>query len=235
MIVDGYNVMNAWKGAMKGKDGEAIADARDKLIARLEDYAGFSGQKIIVVFDAWQSDRKKRTVENTGALEVVFTQHGETADHYIERLCDEYARDVEMDRLEIRVATSDGVEQTVVLGRGAMRMSARELLYEMESVRREGHGEQQVRQSRKATVMDQLPADIQKKLEALRRAKEPEQPVKKSVVQQKKAEPKPVKQSAAPQKRAETKPAKQAGNKKRPAARPKKRRPEGNERNSSGK
>ena len=179
MIVDGYNVMNAWKGAMKGKDGEAIADARDKLIARLEDYAGFSGQKIIVVFDAWQSDRKKRTVENTGALEVVFTQHGETADHYIERLCDEYARDVEMDRLEIRVATSDGVEQTVVLGRGAMRMSARELLYEMESVRREGHGEQQIRQTRKATVMDQLPADIQQKLEALRREKEPAKPVKK--------------------------------------------------------
>lgn len=197
MIVDGYNVMNAWKGAMKGKDGEAIADARDKLIARLEDYAGFSGQKIIVVFDAWQSDRKKRTVENTGALEVVFTQHGETADHYIERLCDEYARDVEMDRLEIRVATSDGVEQTVVLGRGAMRMSARELLYEMESVRREGHGEQQIRQTRKATVMDQLPADIQQKLEALRREKEPVKPAKKP----KGSEP-AVKQPVAPEKKA---------------------------------
>lgn len=200
MIVDGYNVMNAWKGAMKGKDGEAIADARDKLIARLEDYAGYSGQKIIVVFDAWQSDRKKRTVENTGALEVVFTQHGETADHYIERLCDEYARDVELDRLEIRVATSDGVEQTVVLGRGAMRMSARELLYEMESVRREGHGEQQVRQTRKATVMDQLPADIRQKLEALRREKEPVKPAKK-VDQPKKEPAKPVKKPTVPEKK----------------------------------
>lgn len=201
MIVDGYNVMNAWKGAMKGKDGEAIADARDKLIARLEDYAGYSGQKIIVVFDAWQSDRKKRTVENTGALEVVFTQHGETADHYIERLCDEYARDVELDRLEIRVATSDGVEQTVVLGRGAMRMSARELLYEMESVRREGHGEQQVRQTRKATVMDQLPADIRQKLEELRREKEPAKPAKKAD-QPKKEPAKPVKKPTVPDKKA---------------------------------
>lgn len=171
LIVDGYNVMNAWKGAMKGKDGEAIADARDKLITRLEDYAGFSGQKIVVVFDAWQSDRKKRTVENTGALEVVFTQHGETADHYIERLCDEHSHEVEMDRLEIRVATSDSVEQTVVLGRGAVRMSARELLYEMESVRREGHGSHQVSRSRKSTVMDRLPEDIRNKLEALRRGK----------------------------------------------------------------
>ena len=171
LIVDGYNVMNAWKGAMKGKDGEAIADARDKLIARLEDYAGYSGQKIIVVFDAWQSDRKKRTVENTGALEVVFTQHGETADHYIERLCDEYSREVEMDRLEIRVATSDSVEQTVVLGRGAVRMSAREMLYEIDAVRREGHGEHEVRKHRKATVMDQLPEEIRAKLEALRRGK----------------------------------------------------------------
>ena len=171
MIVDGYNVMNAWKGAMKARDGEAIAEARDKLIARLEDYAGFSGQKIIVVFDAWQSDRKKRTVENTGALEVVFTQHGETADHYIERLCDGYARDVELDRLEIRVATSDSVEQTVVLGRGAIRMSARELLYEMDAVRREGHSGHQVQRGKKATVMDQLSADIREKLEQLRRGK----------------------------------------------------------------
>ena len=172
LIVDGYNVMNAWAGAMKGRNGDAISEARDKLITRLEDYAGYSGQKMIVVFDAWQSDRTTRTVENTGVLEVVFTQHGETADHYIERLCDEYAREVEMDRLEIRVATSDSVEQTVVLGRGATRMSARELLYEIDAVRKEAHGVQKPMTVRKkSTVMDQLPEDIRQKLEALRRGK----------------------------------------------------------------
>ncbi|MGN0971873.1 MAG: NYN domain-containing protein, partial [Aristaeellaceae bacterium] len=62
LIVDGYNVLNAWQGAgMRGRTGEDIAEARDRLIARLEDYAGYSGQRIIVVFDAWQSDRKTRT------------------------------------------------------------------------------------------------------------------------------------------------------------------------------
>lgn len=174
LIVDGYNVLNAWQGAgMRGRTGEDIAEARDRLIARLEDYAGYSGQRIIVVFDAWQSDGKTRTVERSGMLEIVFTQHGETADHYIERLCDEFAREVELDRLEVRVATSDGLEQTVIFGRGAIRMSAREMLYEMEAVRREGHGEHRVRQrSGRMTVMDQLPEDVQKKLEALRRGQQ---------------------------------------------------------------
>lgn len=173
LIVDGYNVLSAWQGtAMRGRSGEEIAEARDKLISKLEDYAGYSGQKVIVVFDAYRSDRQIRTVDRSGALEVVFTQHAETADHYIERLCDEYAHEVEMDRLEIRVATSDGLEQTVIFGRGAVRMSSRELLYEMEIVRREGNGGYQGRPNRRPTVMDQLPEDVRRKLEALRREKQ---------------------------------------------------------------
>lgn len=172
LIVDGYNVLNAWQGsAMRGRSGEEIAESRDRLITRLEDYAGFSGQRIIVVFDAYRSDRQLRTVDRSGLLEVVFTQHGETADHYIERLCDEFAHEVELDRLEIRVATSDGLEQTVTFGRGAIRMSSRELLYEMEAVRREGHGGHETRRRVRPTVMDQLPEDVRLRLEALRREK----------------------------------------------------------------
>ena len=151
LIVDGYNVLNAWRSNLNSAD--SLADARDELARRLQDYAGFSGQKVILVMDAWLSDRTQRTEEVNGPLTIVFTRKGELADHYIERLCDEYAHRVELGLMELRVATSDGVEQMVVLGRGAVRMSARELLMEMDQVRRQGReGAQPVARDRKSVV-----------------------------------------------------------------------------------
>lgn len=166
LIVDGYNVLNAWRSNM---DARSLSDARDELAHRLANYAGYTGQKVVLVFDAWMSDRMQRTCEEQGPLTVVFTQKNETADHYIERLCDSYAREVEYGRLEIEVATSDNVEQTVVLGRGARRVSSRELLREMDSVRREGAGAAAARQRSRSTLMDRLPEDIRRRLDDMRR------------------------------------------------------------------
>lgn len=166
LIVDGYNVLNAWRSGM---DARSLSDARDELAHRLANYAGYTGQKIVLVFDAWMSDRMQRTCEEQGPLTVVFTQKNETADHYIERLCDSYAREVEYGRLEIEVATSDNVEQTVVLGRGARRVSSRELLREMDSVRREGAAAQTVQRRSRSTLMDRLPEDIRRRLDDMRR------------------------------------------------------------------
>lgn len=165
-MVDGYNVLGAWPQLTQGK---SLDEARDALIHRLHDYAGYSGQKIVVVFDAWQSDRKMRTVENQGLLTVVFTQRAETADHYIERLCDEAAAKVDAGRLELRVATSDGVEQTVVMGRGAVRLSSRELMYEMNQVRAGGRAAVPQRPAGRSTIMDRLPEEIRNRLEKMRR------------------------------------------------------------------
>ena len=168
LLVDGYNVLGAWPELSKGKP---LADARDALIHRLHDYAGYSGQQIILVFDAWQSDRMERSVDQSGPLTVVFTQKGETADHYIERLCDEHAREVELGRLELRVATSDGTEQTVVFGRGAVRISSRELIYEMRQARQSGeqYAHPVSRASSRSTIMDSVPDDVRARLEKLRR------------------------------------------------------------------
>ena len=168
LIVDGYNVIGAWPELGKGKP---LADARDQLIERLHDYAGYSGQKVVLVFDAWQSDRATRTVEERGLLSVVFTQKGETADHYIERLCDENASRVSLGRLELRVATSDSTEQTVVFGRGAVRISSRELIYEIRQARQAGQpfARPQSRSSGRSMVIDHLPPDVREKLEKLRR------------------------------------------------------------------
>ena len=80
LIVDGYNVLNA-RRHLEG--AAALADAREKLLAELQDYAGYSGQKVILVFDAWQGDRQTRSVEEYGPVQVVFTRKGEIADHYI--------------------------------------------------------------------------------------------------------------------------------------------------------
>ena len=167
LLVDGYNVLGAWPELSKGKP---LADARDALIHRLHDYAGYSGQRVILVFDAWQSDRMQRSIEERGPLTVVFTQKGETADHYIERRCDEYARAVELGRLEIRVATSDNTEQTVVFGRGAIRISSRELIYEMRQARQDGG--QYIRpavRSGRSTVLEHLPEAVRSHIEKLRR------------------------------------------------------------------
>ena len=167
LIVDGYNIINA------GSDfsGASLADARDKLLSALMDYAGYSGQRVILVFDAWMSDRQTRTEEKHGAVTVVYTQKGEIADRYIERLCDDFARDIEYRRVEVRVASSDALEQTIVLGRGATRLSARELMYEMRAMRADGirHAAPLKPSAKRSAIGERLSEDVRRKLDEMKK------------------------------------------------------------------
>lgn len=167
LIVDGYNIINAGPAF----SGASLADARDKLLNALMDYAGYSGQRVVLVFDAWMSDRAMRTEETHGAVTVVYTQKGEIADRYIERLCDDLAQDIEYRRVEVRVASSDALEQTIVLGRGATRMSARELMYEMQAMRADGirHAAPAKPSGRRASIGERLPDSVLKRLDELRK------------------------------------------------------------------
>ena len=169
LIVDGYNVINARRDAPLN-NALSLADARDRLTDELMDYAGYSGQEIVLVFDAWQSDRTQRTEERRGAVTVVYTQKGEIADRYIERLCDSYARDIEYRRVELRVASSDALEQTIVLGRGATRLSARELMYEMGQMRQEGirHAAPARPLGRKSAIAEHLSEEVRRRLDELK-------------------------------------------------------------------
>ena len=169
LIVDGYNVINARRDA--GFSADSLADARERLIDALMDYAGWSGQQVVVVFDAWMSDRTARTEEKRGAVTIVYTQKGEIADRYIERLCDDLAIDIEYRRVEVRVASSDALEQTIVLGRGASRMSARELMAEMGQLRAEGirHTAPARPSMRRSTIGERLPEDVRRRLDELRK------------------------------------------------------------------
>ncbi len=166
LIVDGYNVLGQGPGMLSGKP---LDDARDKLIRELHDYAGYSGQRVILVFDAWQSERKQRTEEKMGPLTVVFTRRGETADHYIERLCDEREGEMDLGRLEVRVATSDRIEQTLALGRGATRISSRELIAEMDAMRAAGVRTGVNPKQNKSTVLDGQSQSVREALERMRR------------------------------------------------------------------
>ena len=166
LLVDGYNVMGAWPQLTRGR---SLGDARDELIHRLSAYAGFTGQRVMLVFDAWQSDATFSSVEHSPALEIVYTASGETADHYIERASAELAEQVAAERVKLRVASSDGVEQTVVLGRGAVRVSSRELLLEMDMAQQARGGRVSSSGARRPTVADRLPEDVLAKLERMRR------------------------------------------------------------------
>lgn len=169
LIVDGYNVLNAWRPEVNKTDARTLSDARELLAERLMDYAGFSGQRVVLVYDAWMSDRAKRSEETRGPVSVVYTRKGETADHYIEKLCARNARDAELGILEMRVATSDRIEQTLILGRGATRLSARELLSEMEHTARAGRATFMPDRPARTTVMDRLDAETRRLLEKMRR------------------------------------------------------------------
>lgn len=121
LLVDGYNVIFAWE-ELKELADESLELAREALIEVLSNYKGFSGKEIIVVFDAYRVKGERREVERAGNIDVVYTKEAETADMYIEKVTHELSRNH-----RVRVATSDGLEQVIILAGGALRMSAAEL------------------------------------------------------------------------------------------------------------
>lgn len=163
LIVDGYNVIGAWAEAERRQ--WSLDECRDRLMRQLEDYGGYSGEEVVLVFDGYQSDRKFRTEEAHGLLTLVFTRHGETADSYIERLVAQTPK-----YRAVRVATSDGLEQSQVLSTGATRMTSRELLRELKQLRTvglEAHHHQSL--GKKDSLAARLPEDTRLRLEKLRR------------------------------------------------------------------
>lgn len=126
LLVDGYNMIGAWPVLEKLKEYD-LEEARDNLLGMLADYQGFTGMQVYVVFDAHQVPGIGATYRKH-KLTIVYTKEKETADECIERLCSElFVR-----RRNIYVATSDLVEQHVAFGKGALRVSARELLIDIE-------------------------------------------------------------------------------------------------------
>ena len=169
LIVDGYNVIGAWHEAAKHE--WSIDQSRDRLMHLLQDFSGYSGEEIILVFDGYQSDRQTSTEEDYAGIRVVYTKHGETADSYIERTVAQTPKY----RL-VRVATSDALEQSQVLSTGAVRLTSRELIREFSEVRSKGiSSHSQSGAVQKNELASRLPLKTRLMLEQLRRLDEPEE------------------------------------------------------------
>ncbi len=132
LLVDGYNIINAWPD-LKALAREDLGAARLKLTEALEDHA-YLWDKITIVFDAHLVPMGTETVENFNSIEIIYTREGETADIVIEKITHKFKGHSNID---ILVATSDWVEQQIVLSRGARRISARELKQLLTSIKQD--------------------------------------------------------------------------------------------------
>ncbi|MBR5372499.1 MAG: NYN domain-containing protein, partial [Oscillospiraceae bacterium] len=131
LLVDGYNIIFAWD-SLKELARTDLEHARVRLISMLQNYQGYRQCEVILVFDAYKIKGHGTEVEQTGNISVVYTKEAETADAYIERVSKTL-----LPENRVRVATSDGLEQLIILGNGAIRVSAREFEAEMRAVEAE--------------------------------------------------------------------------------------------------
>ena len=131
LLVDGYNIIFAWD-ELKKLAREDLDAARNQLIHILCNYQGIKGCGVILVFDAYRVKGGAGSVEKVNNIFVVYTKQAETADAYIERTSYELGR-----HRRVRVATSDGLEQTIILGHDATRVSAQAFWEEVKEVQAE--------------------------------------------------------------------------------------------------
>ncbi|KXG74802.1 NYN domain-containing protein [Thermotalea metallivorans] len=165
LLVDGYNIINAWP-RLKRAGMENLQEAREQLIEILAEYKSFTGEEVIIVFDAHLVKGAQGKRESLNGLEIIFTKEHQTADSYIERRVEELTKNR---RNMVRVATSDWAEQQVVLGSGAARISARELGIEVEAIKNQIQEKTKEVQQNHGRLGDRLDSKIVEILEKWRR------------------------------------------------------------------
>lgn len=131
LLVDGYNVIFAWED-LKALAADNLDAACRRLMDILCNYAGYRKCVPILVFDAYRVKGGSREVETWHNLHVIYTREAETADMFIERATHELAR-----QHRVRVVSSDGAEQIIILGNGALRVSAQAFQREVRAVEAE--------------------------------------------------------------------------------------------------
>ena len=173
LLVDGYNIIFAWEDLKELAKGNIHA-AQDKLMDILSNYQGFQKCTLILVFDAYKVEGHKEEVIRYHNIHVVYTKEAETADQYIEKTVHRIGR-----QYQVTVATSDRLEQIIILGQGARRISAKGLKEEIERTTREIRQDWQARrQSSKTYLFDNVSGDVTDFVENLRLGKGEESPNK---------------------------------------------------------
>ena len=167
LLVDGYNIIFAWED-LKELAASNIDGAREKLMDILCNYQGFKKCTLILVFDAYKVKGNPGSVETYHNIHVVYTKEAETADQYIEKTVHEIGR-----KYRVTVATSDQLEQVIILGQGGRRMSARELLEDVIEVRQQiWETAREKRSSEKNYLFDHLDEETAARMERIRLGEE---------------------------------------------------------------
>lgn len=165
LIVDGYNIINAWD-ELKDKAKTDLEGAREKLIDLIIEYAEFTGKKAIIVFDAYNVKNSRETVEERKYITVIYTKEHQTADSYIEKFITSLSK-----YDDVKVATNDYAEQQIILGKGATRISARELKLDLDQAKnrmKDNHSSKQKKIQRN-WLEERLDKETLSKLENIRR------------------------------------------------------------------
>lgn len=167
LLVDGYNIIFSWE-ELKELSERDIGAARGKLADILSNYQGFRKCTLILVYDAYKVEGNPGEVMKYHNIYIVYTKEAETADQYIEKAVRRIAKNA-----DVTVATSDGLEQVIIMGQGAHRMSAPGLKEEVELALKELRGEHLGRQvNLKNYLLDYLDEETAKQMEEIRLGKE---------------------------------------------------------------
>ena len=167
LLVDGYNIIFSWE-ELKELSERDIGAARGKLADILSNYQGFRKCTLILVYDAYKVEGNPGEVMKYHNIYIVYTKEAETADQYIEKTVRRIVKNA-----DVTVATSDGLEQVIIMGQGAHRMSAPGLKEEVELALKELRGEHLGRQvNLKNYLLDYLDEETAKQMEEIRLGKE---------------------------------------------------------------
>lgn len=164
LIVDGYNVIHAWPELTAR--GASLEEARMSLIDALGNYRGSKGNRIIVVFDAHSVKGFRDREENVQGILVIYSAEGQTADSVIEGLVSTY-----IPQGRVYVVTSDWEQQRVVFGRGAYRLSARELIHLVKDTQQDQRELMEEQRGQRGFLSNRLTPELQAQLERMRRGK----------------------------------------------------------------
>ena len=163
LLVDGYNIIFSWED-LNELSRVNMEGARNKLADLLCNYQGYRKCHVILVFDAYKVEGNPGEVVKYHNIHIVYTKEAETADQYIEKTVHAIGR-----KYGVTVATSDGLEQVIILGQGARRLSAKGLREEMEAVSSEIRGDYLNRQEpSKNLLIHQLPGEMAELMEDVR-------------------------------------------------------------------
>ena len=163
LLVDGYNIIFSWE-ELNELAKENIHAACDKLMDILSNYQGYRKCTLILVFDAYKVEGHVEEIITYHNIYVVYTKEAETADQYIEKTVHRIGR-----QYQVTVATSDGLEQVIIMGQSAHRISAQGLKKEIEDTEKTAREEwHQRRQSSKTYLFDHMSEEMQEQMEKIR-------------------------------------------------------------------